>query len=63
MYISDPTFRKCKIESIDEVTHDTKLFKLQLPECTSGGVPIGHHVRLKANVQGLIQYNVFIKFK
>ncbi|NXT78157.1 NB5R4 reductase, partial [Zapornia atra] len=45
-------YRKCKLVSKTEVTHDTKLFCLTLPKSTHLHVPIGQHVYLKQPVAG-----------
>ncbi|XP_074006477.1 cytochrome b5 reductase 4 isoform X2 [Numenius arquata] len=45
-------YRKCKLVSKTEVTHDTKLFCLTLPESTHLRVPTGQHVYLKQIVAG-----------
>ncbi|KAM6279328.1 cytochrome b5 reductase 4-like isoform 3-T3 [Porphyrio hochstetteri] len=45
-------YRKCKLVSKTEVTHDTKLFCLTLPKSTHLHVPIGQHVYLKQIVAG-----------
>ncbi|NWR06477.1 NB5R4 reductase, partial [Paradoxornis webbianus] len=45
-------FRKCKLVSKAEVTHDTKLFCLMLPKGTHLRVPTGQHVYLKQVIAG-----------
>ncbi|XP_035759717.1 cytochrome b5 reductase 4 isoform X1 [Egretta garzetta] len=45
-------YRKCKLVSKTEVTHDTKLFCLMLPKSTHLRVPTGHHVYLKQIIAG-----------
>ncbi|NWX53974.1 NB5R4 reductase, partial [Promerops cafer] len=45
-------FRKCKLVSKTEVTHDTKLFCLMLPKGTHLCVPTGQHVYLKQTIAG-----------
>ncbi|NXF10803.1 NB5R4 reductase, partial [Smithornis capensis] len=45
-------YRKCKLVSKTEVTHDTKLFCLMLPKGTHLRVPIGQHVYLKQIIAG-----------
>ncbi|NXG06093.1 NB5R4 reductase, partial [Sakesphorus luctuosus] len=45
-------YRKCKLVSKTEVTHDTKLFCLMLPKATHLRVPTGHHVYLKQIITG-----------
>ncbi|NXP32488.1 NB5R4 reductase, partial [Leiothrix lutea] len=45
-------YRKCKLVSKTEVTHDTKLFCLMLPKGTHLRVPTGQHVYLKQVIAG-----------
>ncbi|XP_025071092.1 cytochrome b5 reductase 4 isoform X1 [Alligator sinensis] len=45
-------YRKCKLISKTEVTHDTRLFCLLLPQSTHFQVPVGQHVYLKQIVTG-----------
>ncbi|KAF1512226.1 Cytochrome b5 reductase 4, partial [Eudyptula minor] len=45
-------YRKCKLVSKMEVTHDTKLFCLTLPKSTHLRVPTGQHVYLKQIIAG-----------
>ncbi|NXJ47011.1 NB5R4 reductase, partial [Spizaetus tyrannus] len=45
-------YRKCKLVSKTEVTHDTKLLCLMLPRSTHLCVPIGQHVYLKQTIAG-----------
>ncbi|NXM06051.1 NB5R4 reductase, partial [Tyrannus savana] len=45
-------YRKCKLVSKTEVTHDTKLFCLMLPKGTHLRVPTGQHVYLKQTITG-----------
>ncbi|XP_062395206.1 cytochrome b5 reductase 4 [Sardina pilchardus] len=44
-------YRKCVLLAKTEVTHDTRLFCLQLPPGTHMQVPVGRHVYLRASVQ------------
>ncbi|TNN50220.1 Cytochrome b5 reductase 4 [Liparis tanakae] len=44
-------YRDCVLVSKTEVTHDTHVFRLQLPRGTVMHVPVGKHVYLKALVQ------------
>ncbi|XP_062427029.1 cytochrome b5 reductase 4 isoform X2 [Rhea pennata] len=46
-------FRKCKLVSKTEVTHDTKLFCFMLPKSTHLQVPTGQHVYLKQTIAGI----------
>ncbi|XP_067416841.1 cytochrome b5 reductase 4-like isoform X4 [Emydura macquarii macquarii] len=45
-------YRKCKLISKTEVTHDTKLFCLMLPQSTHLQVPVGQHIFLKQIIAG-----------
>ncbi|NXR23451.1 NB5R4 reductase, partial [Cinclus mexicanus] len=45
-------YRKCKLISKTEVTHDTRLFCLMLPKGTHLRVPTGQHVYLKQIIAG-----------
>ncbi|NXX45507.1 NB5R4 reductase, partial [Tricholaema leucomelas] len=45
-------YRRCKLVSKTEVTHDTRLLCLMLPKSTHLQVPIGHHVYLKQLIAG-----------
>ncbi|NXX86915.1 NB5R4 reductase, partial [Urocolius indicus] len=45
-------YRKCKLVSKTEVTHDTKLLCLMLPKSTHLRVPTGQHVYLKQSIAG-----------
>ncbi|NXP56358.1 NB5R4 reductase, partial [Heliornis fulica] len=45
-------YRKCKLVSKTEVTHDTKLFCLMLPKSTHLRIPTGQHVYLKQIIAG-----------
>ena len=51
---SDPNFHDCTVESIKTVTHDTKLFTVKLPQASFLSVPTGHHVAIRANINGTI---------
>ena len=50
---TEPRFREGTIESIESVSHDTKLFTVKLPEASFMLVPTGHHVSIKANIRGV----------
>ncbi|XP_066171190.1 cytochrome b5 reductase 4 isoform X3 [Sylvia atricapilla] len=45
-------YRKCKLVSKTQVTHDTKLFCLMLPKGTHLCIPTGQHVYLKQVIAG-----------
>lgn len=45
-------YRKCTITSIENITHDTKLYTLSLPPTTHMAIPVGHHIKIKANENG-----------
>lgn len=40
-------FRECILKSRDELTHDTSLYKFDLPSTSRMQVPIGYHVFLR----------------
>ena len=42
-------FRSCTIRSVQDVTHDSKLFTIDIPPSCSMSVPIGHHVSIRPN--------------
>eukprot|EP00731_Ephydatia_muelleri_P032313 Em0023g820a len=46
----EPRQRLCTVEEIRDVTHDTKLFRLQLPSGSYFKVPVGHHISLRAKL-------------
>ncbi|KAL3882533.1 hypothetical protein ACJMK2_028869 [Sinanodonta woodiana] len=46
-------YRNCKVESIKEVTDDTKLFCLRFPPGTRLCVPLGYHVYITHNILGI----------
>ena len=46
-------YRMCKLIEKSVVTHDTFLFQLQLPQTCHMSVPIGHHVYLQADIDGI----------
>uniref|UniRef100_A0A8D0L4I6 Cytochrome b5 reductase 4 n=1 Tax=Sphenodon punctatus TaxID=8508 RepID=A0A8D0L4I6_SPHPU len=45
-------YRKCKLISKTDVTHNTKLFCLMLPQSTHLQVPVGQHIYLKQIIAG-----------
>ncbi|XP_071112428.1 cytochrome b5 reductase 4-like [Haliotis cracherodii] len=47
------SYRQCTIQSIQEVSPDTKLLCVQLPEGTRMCVPLGYHVHIKHNISGM----------
>uniref|UniRef100_A0A4W5Q5M7 Cytochrome b5 reductase 4 n=1 Tax=Hucho hucho TaxID=62062 RepID=A0A4W5Q5M7_9TELE len=47
-------YRECMLVSKTEVTHDTWVFRLQLPLGTLMHVPVGKHIYLKALIQGKV---------
>ncbi|XP_065057576.1 cytochrome b5 reductase 4-like [Rhopilema esculentum] len=46
--------RPCTVAAISQVTSNTKLFSIQLPDRVYYHAPIGHHVILEADVEGLL---------
>uniref|UniRef100_A0A8W8JET7 Flavohemoprotein b5/b5R n=1 Tax=Magallana gigas TaxID=29159 RepID=A0A8W8JET7_MAGGI len=47
------TYRTCSVDSVSQVTHDSKLLCLSLPEGTRMCVPVGYHVHLQHKVSGM----------
>lgn len=47
-----PKYHRCFVESISSVTHDSKLFSLRLPAGSFLNVPTGHHLAIRADVDG-----------
>lgn len=47
------TYRTCSVDSVSQVTHDSKLLCLSLPEGTRMCVPVGYHVHLQHRVSGM----------
>ena len=47
-----PKYHRCFVESISSVTHDSKLFSLRLPAGSYLNVPTGHHLAIRADVDG-----------
>ncbi|KAL7987928.1 hypothetical protein Chor_006847 [Crotalus horridus] len=45
-------YRKCKLLSKTNVSHDTRLFCVELPPGTHLQVPVGHHLYLKQTITG-----------
>ncbi|XP_052241631.1 cytochrome b5 reductase 4-like isoform X3 [Dreissena polymorpha] len=48
-----PVYRDCTVESVMSVTRDTNLYTLSLPRGVRMCVPIGRHVHVRHNVQGM----------
>ncbi|XP_078324378.1 cytochrome b5 reductase 4-like isoform X2 [Crassostrea virginica] len=46
-------YRTCCVESVSQVTHNSKLLCLALPEGTRMCVPVGHHVHIRHKVSGM----------
>lgn len=49
----DVCFWDCQVISVSEVTDNIKLFSLDLPEGVQMRVPIGHHVYIKQDIEGM----------
>ncbi|KAJ8315188.1 hypothetical protein KUTeg_007338 [Tegillarca granosa] len=49
----DIIYKRCTLESVSEVTHDTKLLGLTLPQGCRMCVPLGYHVHIKHNISGM----------
>lgn len=47
-----PKYHRCFVDSITSVTHDSKLFSLRLPIGSYLNVPTGHHLAIRADVDG-----------
>ena len=50
-------YHPTRVESIRKVTHDTKLYTLRLPTGSYMNVPTGHHLAIKANIEGTLNQN------
>lgn len=48
-----PFYRSCQIISILPVNHDTWLYSIKLPNGSRVCVPVGHHVHIKAQIEGV----------
>lgn len=48
----EPLYRKGTLVSVEEVTHNTKLFTFRLPPGSYIKVPVGHHVKLSGMLEG-----------
>ena len=44
--------------SVESVTHNCKLFCCELPDGVIMRVPIGHHIHMHRNVEGMLGYNM-----
>ena len=47
-----PKYHRCFVETISSVTHDSKMFSLRLPAGSYLNVPTGHHLAVRAVVDG-----------
>lgn len=47
-----PKYHRCFVDSITSVSHDSKLFSLRLPTGSYLNVPTGHHLAIRADVDG-----------
>ena len=43
----------CKIGNIEQLTHDTRLYTIELPQGYRMIVPLGHHVSITASLEGV----------
>lgn len=48
----EPLYRKGTLVSVEEVTHNTKLFTFRLPAGSYMNVSVGHHVKLCGMLEG-----------
>ena len=46
----------CVVSEVTAVTHDVKQFTVSLPEGYHMSVPVGHHVKVKATVEGKLYH-------
>eukprot|EP00111_Clytia_hemisphaerica_P023680 TCONS_00069790-protein len=46
-------FRDCTVKEINQITHDTKSYTIHLPDKVYYEVPIGHHVIIKDDIEGM----------
>lgn len=46
-------YRKCRLASKTNISHNTRLFCFELPQCCHLQVPVGHHVYLKLRIAGI----------
>ncbi|XP_075058811.1 cytochrome b5 reductase 4 isoform X3 [Mixophyes fleayi] len=46
-------YRKCRLSSLTEINHNTRLFCFELPQGCHLQVPVGHHVYLKITISGI----------
>ncbi|EDO26415.1 predicted protein, partial [Nematostella vectensis] len=46
-------FWECTLTSVEEVSHNTQLLGFELPPGVLMRVPVGHHVHVKRNIQGM----------
>ena len=49
----EPVYREGTLVSVEEVTHNTKLFTFRLPPGLYMNVPVGHHVKLCGHLEGM----------
>lgn len=49
----ETVYHTCTIESVSDVSHDSKLLCINLPRHLSMCVPLGHHVHIKHNILGM----------
>jgi len=46
-------YRVCKVTEKTTITHDTSVYRLELPKTCYMSIPIGHHVYLQADIEGI----------
>ena len=49
----EPLYREGTLVSVEEVTHNTKLFTFRLPAGSYLSVPVGHHIKLRGMLEGV----------
>lgn len=52
IFYAVPKYHRCSVENITSVTHDSKVFSLRLPAGSYLNVPTGHHLAVRAVIDG-----------
>lgn len=47
-----PKYHRCCVENISSITHDSRVYSLRLPAGSYLNVPTGHHLAIRADVDG-----------
>ena len=48
-------YHQCIVSSIEDVSHNTKLYAFQLPKSVYMRVPLGYHVYAQAEICGMLE--------